>query len=304
MEWIGMDSKAVVKEQANFADEEPVVWSIGIFSGPTLLDLKPAREASNPVISPEDVSDARAEFVADPFMIEKDGVWWMFFEVLNSETQKGEIGLATSENGFVWDYQSIVLAEPFHLSYPYVFALDTDYYMIPETLRRGAVSLYKADVFPAKWSLAATIIDGAWSDPSIFFYESRWWLFASPASPKNDTLCLFYAEDIGGPWHAHPMNPIVEGNNQIARPGGRVTVTESGVIRFTQACYPDYGMHVRAFRIIDLTTTAYSEEELERSPILGPGESWSRSGIHHIDPHRVDGGWLACVDGWRVVKEV
>ena len=237
-------------------------------------------------------------------MIDKDGTWHMFFEVMNAETQKGQIGLATSEDGFAWRYERIVLGEPFHLSYPYVFSVNGEYYMIPETLRRNAISLYRADPFPIKWSLAGTLIDGAWSDPSIFFYEGNWWLFASPASPKNDTLCLFHAASIRGPWHPHPMNPLIAGDNQIARPAGRVTVIDSGVIRFTQACYPDYGMHVRAFRMLDLTTTSYSEMELERSPILEPSERWNRSGMHHVDPHWVDGRWLACVDGWRVESGV
>jgi hypothetical protein len=36
------------------------------------------------------------------------------------------------------------------------------------------------------------------------------------------------------------------------------------------------------------------------SPILYPGESgWRQTGMHHIDPHFVDGKWIACVDGWR-----
>jgi hypothetical protein len=35
--------------------------------------------------------------------------------------QEGEIGLATSEDGLKWDYKQVVLNEPFHLSYPYVF---------------------------------------------------------------------------------------------------------------------------------------------------------------------------------------
>jgi hypothetical protein len=29
------------------------------------------------------------------------------------------------------------------------------------------------------------------------------------------------------------------------------------------------------------------------------GRGWNGSGMHHIDPHRMeDGRWIACVDGW------
>src|SRR5690348_9959234 len=96
-------------------------WSIGIYAGGSPLGLGAPRNLRNPVLSREHVSDVPAVFVADPFMISARDAWYMFFEVLNWRTDKGEIGLATSEDGMAWHYQQIVLAEPFHLSYPYVF---------------------------------------------------------------------------------------------------------------------------------------------------------------------------------------
>src|SRR5262245_24341875 len=97
------------------------IWSIGIYSGETLLDLEPAAQVNNPVLSAQSVADAPAEFVADPFMIQVEQTWHMFFEVFNQQTGKGEIGWATSTNGLQWNYQQIVLRQPFHLSYPCVF---------------------------------------------------------------------------------------------------------------------------------------------------------------------------------------
>ncbi|HEY0729749.1 MAG TPA: hypothetical protein VGD38_16825, partial [Pyrinomonadaceae bacterium] len=85
-----------------------------------------------PTLSKQNVTDVPTTFVADPFMIH-DGSWHMFFEVLLT-SDKGEIGLATSDNGLDWTYQQIVLREEFHLSYPYVFKWQDTYYMIPETL--------------------------------------------------------------------------------------------------------------------------------------------------------------------------
>jgi hypothetical protein len=209
--------------------------------------------------------------------------------------------LATSHDGPAWDYQRIVLKEPFHLSYPYVFCLDGDYYMIPESFEAGSIRLYRADPFPNKWSLVGSILDGEWMDSSIFFFDGRWWLFTCPCSGNDEVLELFYAESISGPWHAHRMSPVIKGDNQIARPGGRVIVSGDKVIRFTQACYPDYGMMVRAFEITELTPSTYNEREVDSTPVLNAGEQeWNQSGMHHIDPHQVDGRWLACVDGWRI----
>src|SRR5215471_11937791 len=129
------------------APDYPDVWSIGIYTGASPFRLYPSRKTSNPVLSPEDVTDVSAAFVADPFMLRVNGSWHMFFEVLNSRSDKGEIGLAESTDGYRWEYRQIVLDEPFHLSYPYVFEWKDDYYMMPETLAQGAVSLYVADRF-------------------------------------------------------------------------------------------------------------------------------------------------------------
>ena len=69
-------------------------------------------------------------------MVRMKDVWYLFFEVMNSKSGKGEIGLAISKDCRAWTYQNIVLKEEFHLSYPYVFESDGDYYMIPESCER------------------------------------------------------------------------------------------------------------------------------------------------------------------------
>ncbi len=96
-------------------------WEIDIYVGTTPFRFSTPPAVRNPVITANDVTDIRAYFVADPFMLRAGGTWFMFFEALNRGSQRGEIALATSSNGYQWKYQRVVLAEPFHLSYPYVF---------------------------------------------------------------------------------------------------------------------------------------------------------------------------------------
>ena len=135
-------------------------WSIGIYSGKSPLSLHEGPHTINPVISRNDVSDVQAVFVADPFMIQHEDCWFMFFEILNWRANKGEIGLATSHDGVNWQYEARVLVEPFHLSYPYVFRFDGDFYMMPEAKQSGAVRLYRASEFPHSWSLIGTLLEG------------------------------------------------------------------------------------------------------------------------------------------------
>jgi hypothetical protein len=278
---------------------ESYVWSIGIYAGISPFKLLPHPKITNPILSRDDVSDVPAAFVADPFMLRVNGSWYMFFEVMNAQSNKGEIGLAVSADGLNWRYSQIVLTEAFHLSYPYVFEWQGDYYMIPETLEPGAVRLYKANSFPFGWSFVRTLIEGQCADPSIFHFQDRWWLFSCATPYQHDTLRLHFAEDLLGPWLDHPCNPIIEGNPGIARPAGRVLVFDEKVIRFAQDCHRSYGRSVRAFEITTLTKTEYREQEIAESPILrASGRNWNASGMHTVDAHLTrPGSWLACVDG-------
>ena len=277
-------------------------WSIGIYTGESPLNLSPHENADNPVLTCEDVSDVPAAFVADPFMLRVDSIWHMFFEVMNRQTGKGEIGLAVSSNGLEWTYRQIVLAEPFHLSYPYVFKRLGSYYMIPESYQDGSIRLYRALTFPTQWLFVGTLLSGrTFLDSSIFYYDNKWWLFTETNPDlKGGTLRLYCADDLVGRWYEHPESPIIEGNAHIARPAGRVLITRNRIVRYTQDCYPVYGTQVRAFEITELTNTSYRERELEADLILKPsGAGWNESGMHHIDPHFTDDGqWIACVDGF------
>jgi hypothetical protein len=280
-------------------------WSIGIYGGDSPWRLGSPPGIHNPVLSHQDVCDVRAAFVADPFMLRAKGRWYMFFEVMNRQTHKGEIGLAISADGLTWAYQQIVLAEPFHLSYPYVFEWMQDYYMVPESYQAKSVRLYKASQFPTQWQFVRTLLNGPYLvDASLFQCRDAWWLFTetNPAL-THDTLRLYYAHDLHGPWQEHPESPIIAGNAHIARPAGRVVRVGDGLIRYAQDCHPIYGTEVRAFAITDLTTKHYREHAIDEEPMLtGSGNGWNACGMHHVDPHRRDDGtWVACVDGftWR-----
>lgn len=293
-----MQTATTLEEARKKAAGKEPIWSIAIFSGPTLSALGPVQETA--AISAGDITDVTAMFVADPFMIRVNEVWHMFFEVLNARTDKGEIGLATSRDGIHWDYRQIVLKEPFHLSYPYVFCVAGEYFMVPETFEADSMRLYRADPFPFKWSYVSTLLKGPWVDSSLFSFDGQWWVFSNPVAPENQILELFYADALSGPWQRHPRSPLITGNNRTARGGGRVILLEGKPVRFAQDCFPFYGTRVRAFEVSVLTPTAYEERELEFSPILSAGnEPFRREGMHHIDPHFFDGRWLACVDGWR-----
>ncbi len=275
-------------------------WTIGIVTGTSPFDFPPAQRRGNPVLRAEDVTDVPAKFVADPFLMRNADTWQLFFEVYNLATDQGDLALATSHNGQDWKYQGLIIDEPFHLSYPYVFQWQDDTYLIPESYEAGQVRLYQADNYPTGWRFAGTLIDNQeLVDPSIVRFEDRWWLFAT--GPGNDTLRLFFADELLGPWQEHPQSPIVAGNPHIARSSGRILVLDDRVYRYTMDVDPPVGTHqVWAMEITTLTPAAYAERKAREEPILKPsGTGWNAQAMHQIDPWPIaQNRWLAAVDGF------
>ncbi|HJZ60486.1 MAG TPA: hypothetical protein VKE74_36420, partial [Gemmataceae bacterium] len=178
-----------------------VVWAVGIYTGTFPDRFAPPPGVRNPVLTREDVTDVPAAFLADPFMVRSGGGWHMFLEVMNGRTGRGEIGLAVSPDGLNWKYRQVVLTEPFHLSYPYVFEWRGTHYMVPETYQAGEVRLYEATDFPSRWRRVATLLRGPYLvDASVFRYAGRWWMFVDASRDvRHDTLRLFHAADLFGP---------------------------------------------------------------------------------------------------------
>jgi hypothetical protein len=164
------------------------------------------------------------------------------------------------------------------------------------------VRLYRAERFPELWVLDSVLISGDYSDPTIFRHAGKWWVFVVESGEVNsDTLRLFGASDLRGPWNQHPLSPIVRGDISRARPAGSVVIVDGVPIRFAMDNREEYGRAVRAFRLTALSDTAYSEvEALERPVLTGSGSGWNADGMHHIAAVQLDNErWIASVDGFR-----
>jgi hypothetical protein len=274
-------------------------FAIGIFTGPSPVGLAPAPGLHNPVLTYRDITDVPTIFVADPFLLREGNLWYMFFEVMNERTYKGEIALALSHDSRAWTYQGRVLVEPFSLSFPYVFRWEDQVYMLPDGYQQERLQLYRAESFPRGWRPVATVLQHDVADASIFRHDNRWWLIACTNPRRNDELRLYRADDLTGPWHEHPQSPIVTDNPHSARPAGRVLPWGQSLVRYTQDCALRYGSRVRAFEVTHLTPTVYAERAIAAPPLqdAAPG-AWNSAAMHHVDAHCLeDGQWLACVDG-------
>ena len=295
------------------------IFSIGIYIGDSPFHLHESKKIVNPVITASDVTDRDASFVADPFLIHANERWYLFFEVMDKKSKQGDLGVAISDDTIKWKYQKIILDEPFHLSYPDVFSDGKDFYMIPETGATKSVRLYKAIDFPFKWKFEKTLLKGLrFVDPTIFKYHDKWWLFVETNPHTAGTLRLYYSDKIRGPWKEHPKSPIINGDANISRSGGRIELINDKLFRVAQDDWPTYGNAIRIFQVDRLTTSEYSEHELYNGSDYGCNgliiesknmntkdelPKWRSEGMHQLDSHQISqNNWIACIDGKSKAK--
>ncbi len=280
--------------------EKSMDWAIGVYTGDSISSLG-SGSRGNPILTAARITDVTAQYVADPFAFKRRGRWYLFFEVLSEHSGHGEIGLAESSDGYRWEYRGIVLDEPFHLSFPYVFEWNGDVYLVPESAARGEVRLYRALSFPDRWRHVATLLRGRLADSAVFRKAGRWWILTCAAPWTHDTLALFWADSLTGLYREHPRSPMVRGDATRARPGGRVVEIDGRLVWFAQDCSSAYGRLVRAFEITVLDTSNFEMRPYVHVPIVrAQAHGWNRHGMHHVDPYRLtDGTWVAYVDGYR-----
>ncbi|MCC7328992.1 MAG: hypothetical protein IT484_02410 [Gammaproteobacteria bacterium] len=271
-------------------------WSIGILSGRDPLALQEHPDHPNPRFTVADIPGNQYLMVADPFLVQDEGRWLLFFEMLNRGSRLGEIGVATSSDGWHWSHAGTALREPFHLSYPQVFRHAGGYFMIPESRKAREVRLYRALDFPLRWTLDRVLFTGNYSDPTILSWQDRWWIFAT-RHPRG--MEIWSADELRGEWRPHPGNPVYRYHKSAARNGGRPVVADGRILRFAQDARGGYGNALRAFAIDVLDEARFREHPLEPDPFLAPhGNGWACAAMHHCSPVlTASGTWLAAVDG-------
>ena len=274
-------------------------YSIGVFEGSSLFDLSPSKNCKNPILHRGRIPGDNMNFVADPFALYHEDKWYLFYEKMELDSRKGKICVVISDDGFTWTQSMEVLEESFHLSYPQVFKNGDDFYMIPESYEANEIRLYKSKSFPFDWNFEKVILPISSVDSTIFFKDNLWWLFVCDAPKEHNKLRLFYSEDLYSEWTEHDQSPIIENDNRISRPAGKILEYGGKIYRFAQDCSEFYGQSVHAIEIEILNKNEYRERELDVNPILSAGdESWNKVSMHHLDLHKNGkGGYIAFVDG-------
>jgi len=220
---------------------------------------------------------------ADPFPIRVGNEYYIFHEEAPLSHYKGTIVLSVVDDAGKTAGPIPILEKDYHLSYPFVFQWDGEFFMIPETAAHRRVELYHCVAFPSRWKLERVLLSGlAASDPTPAFVFGKWWLFAGiPVSGTGASveLHLFYADSPLGPWTPHRANPV-KSDVRSARPAGRIFENDGQLYRPAQDCSRRYGYAVSINRILQLNPEAYEEVEVDK---LVPNGKPDVAGVHTLN---------------------
>jgi hypothetical protein len=293
------------------------IWKLGIVDAPLAEVIASGLEnrAIHWIEEP-----AAFAFLADPFGIERAGQLHVFAEAYDYRARLGRIDVLTFDRSLSLVDRRPCLREPWHLSYPIVIEDAGERWMLPEAYRSGQLTLYRASDFPYSWAPAVTIeLPACAVDATPFQHDGLWWLlYASTPSPgRPASLHLAFAEQLRGPWRAHPSSPLSD-DPRGSRPGGTPLVVNELLCAPMQDCSVTYGGAVRPLWFDRLTPNEVSWRLGE--PIGPPASAGAfRDGLHTlsavgtrtlIDVKRIERSWRRlptdvlgrsrrAVRGWR-----
>jgi len=212
------------------------------------------------------IPNPKNRYLADPFVIYRNGEHYCFVEDYDHAINKGHISVYKITSGSNEEL-GVALIEDFHLSYPYLFEFGNELYMCPETSEKREIRIYKCVNFPLKWVFHKTIMkDVSAADTAIFPYGDKWWMFTnldkSVVGDHTSQLHIFYgSHPFTENWIPHDKNPIFF-DSLKARNGGLI-IDESGTYRtYQRQGFDMYGEALGVAKINKLTKSEYLEEVL------------------------------------------
>ncbi|WP_245436979.1 glucosamine inositolphosphorylceramide transferase family protein [Mesorhizobium helmanticense] len=229
------------------------------------------------------LADDGQRFYADPFVLERDGRHYLFVEEFPYATGRGVISVAELDDDGAFDVPRVVLEEAHHLSYPQVFAHAGEIFMIPESSAAREVVLYRAAQFPDRWVRDTVLIaDRNFNDATLLESDGRFWLLGTEwfgHGSASDTMAVYSAPSLRGPWTAHQLNPIAV-DHSATRPGGAFIRQGHALVLPVQNGSRAYGGGLGLMRLERL-----DDFDVRFTPPrpIEPGTAWARAGIHTLN---------------------
>ena len=226
------------------------------------------------------------EYWADPFFVQNKKKQYLFFENFEILKNKGKISFGEIEGKDIINIKD-ALNTNYHLSYPSIFKIKNNFFMIPESSRKKHVEIWISKKFPYKWKLYKKIfLNESWADINIFFDRNGdKWLFGNKSTDKyldhNSELYIYKIMDNNfNKLKPHKLNPVII-DSRIARNAGKIFYNDDGqIIRPSQINIREkygYGLNINVIQKLNLNE--YKEQKIRK---IYPKNNYNIKGIHHI----------------------
>lgn len=222
-------------------------------------------------------------YLADPFVIARQGKNYCFVEDFDHLQQRGAIDVyELAETGGT--RVGTALSENFHLSFPYLFEYQNQLYMCPETSENKDIRVYKCVDFPLQWKLEKVIMSEISAADTMFFQrDGKWWMLTNVdlanVGDYRSELCVFFADSpLEERWTPHPLNPVIIDASRARNAG--CFISDNTYFRFSQGQGFDvYGKRVLINKIVELSDTKYVET---CAAVVTPSFFPGIVGTHHL----------------------
>lgn len=272
-------------------------------TGPIGLPPSATLELSRYHVLPDD----GRRYYADPFLFAHDGRIDLFVEDFPYATGRGVISVCSLGGDGTMSVPRPVLETSFHLSYPQLIACNGEIWMMPECSMSGKLTLYRAASYPDAWEPAAVLVDAPLHDATLFVHAGRFWITAAAQGPAIapwgsswDSLNLYSAPALLGPWTAHSANPVLI-DARSARPAGCVFEAGGKLYRPVQDCSSYYGSVLGIAEVTRLDGEGYGQRVVSahsfpaRTRLLGP---------HTLNRIAIPGGHIEAIDVYGRISDL
>lgn len=196
----------------------------------------------------------RDRFFADPFLLSVDEKYYFIL----AEEYPFYLGigriveLKIDKKTMRLVKRKIVIEEPYHLSYPFVW----DKSIVPEAYRSGGCYAYQVPELSKTLLMPHGLID-----QTFLVYNDKEWIFATDIDNALSGLKIYYRAVGTSGWHAHAKNPV-KIDIHTARPGGHFFSVKGKLYRPVQDSEKLYGHKIRIMQVDKLSEEEFSETEV------------------------------------------
>lgn len=227
---------------------------------------------------------------ADPFLFEKEGVTYLFYEAFDLVIQKGYIGYSIiHDNGMATD-PKMIIRRKFHHSFPFIFEKNGEIYIMPESCSEYNIRLFRATEFPNHWTEDKVLVSDFYGADTIKFnYRGKEFLLSSQQylNPPKDKVASCWVRNrlytLDGINITDPAGIIVSEGDRGIRNAGAIFDLGEKLIRPGQ--YSVGGIYGKGLTFFEIESVEPYKEKI----------------IYEIDCHRMQNHVEFGTDGIKLV---